>query len=366
MNNHHKKANILIVDDFTETLKMLAEIMTHNGYYVRPVTSGKLAISAAQALPPDLILLDIIMPDMDGFETCRLLKSHEKTRHIPIIFLTAMTDTENIIKGFELGAEDYVTKPFNTPEVLSRIKTHLELSQSRKTIEQKNQKQNELIHVLCHDLMNSIGATRSILDIIKIDIQNNVNYMDCIEKSTNNAIEIIDLVRQISSLENGKLNLELKPYCLKELINESLAILDDKFIKKSIQAIVNIDETIYVNVENISFINSVVINLLTNAIKFSFSQSSIIIKAEQTEEETILSIEDFGIGMPECLCDDIFKINKPTTRTGTNGELGTGFGMPLVKDFVEAYSGTITVVSCEESPAHKKHGTTFFITLPKV
>jgi two-component system sensor histidine kinase/response regulator len=366
MNYHHQPANILIVDDLPETLKMLTEIMTDNGYYVRPVTSGKIAVLAAQAIPPDLILLDIIMPEMDGFEVCKLLKACEKTKNIPIIFLTAMTDTENIIKGFELGAEDYVTKPFNTPEVLSRIKTHLELNLSRKIIEQKNHKQNELIHVLCHDLMNSVGAVRSFLDIIKIDRENTENYMDMIGRSISNTVEIIDLVRQISSLEEGKIVLELTSYRLKELIAESLEVMNDKFIKKSIQVIVDIADDICIRVESTSFVNSVIVNLLTNAVKFSFSQSSIIIKAEQTEDQVTLSIEDFGIGMPESLCNDIFKINKPTTRTGTAGELGTGFGMPLVKDFVEAYHGTINVVSHEKHPQNVKQGTTFFISLPKM
>ena len=144
-----------------------------------------------------------------------------------------------------------------------------------------------------------------------------------------------------------------------------LSILD-KLNNKNISVELKIDENNQVNVERVSFINSVMINLLTNAIKFSHADTKIIIATEKTNTHLLLTVEDFGIGMPKELCRDIFDTNKPTTRQGTEGETGTGFGMPLVKKFIEAYKGTIEVISQEKNTLNDNQGTKFIITLPNV
>jgi DNA-binding response OmpR family regulator len=121
----HEMGNIMAVDDKPENLKLLVNLLSEHGHDVRPVPNGKLTLSGAQAIPPDLILLDVMMPEMDGFEVCEKLKSYEKTKDIPIIFLTAKYETEDIVKGFDMGGADYVTKPFNEAELLARIRTHI-------------------------------------------------------------------------------------------------------------------------------------------------------------------------------------------------------------------------------------------------
>lgn len=128
------KSNILVVDDKYENLRYLASFLSNQGYAVRPVPNGKLALSGAQAILPDLILLDINMPEMDGYEVCRRLKAAPETKDIPVIFLTAVYDAEDVVKGFETGAVDYVTKPFNQEILLARIKTHLALREKTKLL----------------------------------------------------------------------------------------------------------------------------------------------------------------------------------------------------------------------------------------
>jgi len=358
----NRKANILIVDDVPENLKLLAELIRSNDYSVRPVTSGTLAISAAQALPPDLILLDINMPIMDGFEACKRLKSSEKTKHIPVIFLSASNDVIDIVKGFECGAIDYITKPFNATEVLVRIKTQLELKFSKEMVVKQSHEQQELIHILCHDLMNSVGAVQTFLNLKKSDGELS-EYDELSLTAIDNAVEVIDLVRQIKSIEEGKVNLELNLFNLRELVDMSYSILNEKLQQKNIEFVVNIDENLQVATEHISFINSVLNNLFTNAIKFSFPDSKIIISAQQLEQQVLLSIKDFGIGMSEELQQDIFEIQKITTRQGTQGELGTGFGMPLVKKFMHAYGGEIEIISQEKNPENTQHGTEIKLSL---
>jgi DNA-binding response OmpR family regulator/anti-sigma regulatory factor (Ser/Thr protein kinase) len=353
------KANILIVDDLPQNLKLLTELMKGNNYYVRPVTSGQLALSAAQAIPPDLILLDINMPIMDGFETCKKLKSLEKTQRIPIIFLSANTEADAVIKGFELGAVDYITKPFNSTEVLIRVKTHLELKFSRETILKQNNDQQELLHILCHDLMNSVGAVQSILALKRLD-QVLSEEDEIMSVAINNAVDVIDLVHQLKKIEENKVNIELNVFNLKALVDETLLIIHEKFEQKQIELVIEINSQINVVVESASFINSVLNNLLTNAIKFSYPHSKVIICAKEVNQTVYLSIKDFGIGMSDSLQKDVFKIEKITTREGTNGELGTGFGMPLVKKFILAYGGKIEI-SSEDNCQH--HGTEIKLTL---
>jgi DNA-binding response OmpR family regulator len=126
-----ENANILIVDDNSENLRLLSKTLAQKGYTVCPAKSGKIALAAVGKKAPDLFLLDIMMPEMDGYELCRRLKAGENLKDIPVIFLTARSASEDIVKGFELGAVDYVLKPFRIPELLSRVETHIKL---RKTI----------------------------------------------------------------------------------------------------------------------------------------------------------------------------------------------------------------------------------------
>ncbi|MCP4726748.1 MAG: response regulator [bacterium] len=140
---NHEKADILIVDDTPENLQLLNGLLKKEGYKVRLLPNGKMAINAVNNEPPVLILLDINMPEMDGYEVCKILKSSPKTRDVPIIFLTAKTEMEDLIKGFKLGAVDYITKPFNQEELLARVKTHTQLTLSREKIVDLNDKLQE-------------------------------------------------------------------------------------------------------------------------------------------------------------------------------------------------------------------------------
>ena len=133
------KANILVVDDTHANLHFLSKLLSMQNYAVRPVPEGKLAVSSAKAAPPDLILLDIMMPDMSGYEVCEQLKAEERTRDIPIIFISVKNEVIDKVKAFSLGAVDYITKPFDIEEVLARVKTHLTLRRLQKTLEEKNQ-----------------------------------------------------------------------------------------------------------------------------------------------------------------------------------------------------------------------------------
>jgi len=145
MANLDSKYNVLIVDDTPENIQVISGILYQKGVNITIAQSGREALKTASRQRPDLVLLDIIMPEMNGFEVCKRLKKNPATKDIPIIFLTAKTQPEDIVKGFELGAVDYVTRPFNPAELLSRVFTHLELKKSRDLLSAQSQQRKELL-----------------------------------------------------------------------------------------------------------------------------------------------------------------------------------------------------------------------------
>jgi len=357
-----KKGNILIVDDTTKNIQVLASVLDEQGYSVKAATDGKQALAAVEKSIPDLILLDIMMPEMDGFETIRELKKNPLWQNVPVIFLTAKIETEDIVHGFELGAVDYITKPFNSSELLARVNTHIALKKATETIARISNERKELLHILCHDLTNPIGFVSSVLDMNKEDPSMLEQMKESIEVSMISSLEIIQLVRMIMAVDENKLNLETSLLDLQSMINDSLTMMNIKAKLKDIRFEIDIPAGQKVCVERTSFITSVINNALTNAMKFSEPGGTISIKAKEENGKVVLTIKDNGIGMSENLLRDLFDIKKKTSRTGTAGEAGTGFGMPLMMKFVKNYGGEIRVNSREKS-AGDDHGTEIILVL---
>ncbi len=165
------KLRVLVVDDISKNLQIVGTILRNEGYQVMPATSGPQALERALGQPPHLILLDLMMPEMDGLEVCRRLKVEPLTRQIPVIFLTASNEMEHLVKGFEAGAVDYITKPFNAPELLARARTHLELQLARERLREMNDEKNEFMGIAAHDLRNPIGAIKGFSEMIVEDAQ---------------------------------------------------------------------------------------------------------------------------------------------------------------------------------------------------
>ncbi|MGK5095215.1 hybrid sensor histidine kinase/response regulator [Deltaproteobacteria bacterium TL4] len=357
MHDSPKAGRILIVDDNSSNLRLLGTALRSAGYQVMPATSGPQALTMLESMLPDLILLDIMMPEMDGFELCERLKNSAETQALPIIFLTAKTEINDIIKGFEFGAVDYIVKPFNLQEVLVRVKTHLELKFSKEFVQKQRNEYKELLHILCHDLNNPLWSIFLVLENAKWDPNFLVSKRTAMNSAIKNSLDTIELVRQIRSLDEAEFTLSLSAIPLYKVLAESLSMFEQQLLEKHIHLNLKVAEEIQVVAERSSFINSVLNNLLSNAIKFSYPDSQIVIEASTRDEQTLLSIQDFGIGIPDKLLLMLFDVSKKTSRTGTLGESGTGFGMPLVKKFMLKYGGDIEIHSEEEQPSTSAHGT---------
>ncbi len=337
-----KRINILAVDDSPLNLDVLTE--TLDDYYnVSATISGKDALDILKEEIPDLILLDIMMPEMDGYEVCRIIKKNKEWSDIPIIFLTAKNETEDIVKAYEIGAADYIPKPFNPPELLARVKAHLEIKVARDIIKRQNEEQKEMLHILCHDLANPFSSVLGVLDIITSD--NFPEFAPLLKQSAEHGLGVISLVRQMRKLDEKPIELEL--LSLADTLSESIDMLSQKFTEKKISINIDIDRKLLIKAEKTSLINSVFNNILTNAAKFSYPEGTIEINATETDNGIKLSIIDHGIGIPDSILSTIFDVNQNTSRTGTNGEEGTGFGMPLVRKFMLTYGGEINIISAE-------------------
>ncbi|MCB1189103.1 MAG: hybrid sensor histidine kinase/response regulator [Leptospiraceae bacterium] len=342
-------SSVLIVDDTPKNLHLVSTILKDRVSQVYIAHNGEKALKVIEKVIPDLILLDIMMPNMDGFEVCRRLKISHKTKDIPIIFLTAKTEIEDVIKGFDLGAVDYITKPFNQQELLARVYTHLELRQLM-------MKQKELLHILCHDLNAPFASILSMLDIIDSYTEFQELQED-LKKVATKGYDLIQLVRKMRKMEDKNESLHLEPVNLKESLEESVLLLQQNLKKKNIELSVSVDKDHNVLAEKVSLVNSVFNNILSNSIKFSYPFSTISIQSEKKEGFIILTFIDQGIGIPEQMLKDIFDYTKTTSRIGTEGEDGTGFGMPLIKKFIHEYKGKIEIFSKEKKETSNNHGT---------
>jgi len=359
MNTEEKRQmTILVVDDTEANIDMLLAILKE--YDAIPATSGEDALSLLVKEKVDLVLLDIIMPEMNGFEVCRQIKNNPNTLEIPVIFITAIDDEESIEEAYRTGGVDYITKPFRPRELMARVKTHLHLQYTKKLLKKQVESQRELLHVLCHDLSNPLGAIESYAEYYQ-EFPQDRGIVDDILSASRDGMNIINLTRGLMATEEKEMN--IYPVNLKHSLDQSLAILKAKLDNKKIDLKLDIPDNVMVIAEEVSLINTVFNNLITNAIKFSEPGSYIKIYLKKQEPQAIsIMIQDSGIGIPKDLLGNLFDVSKTTNRAGTNGEKGTGFGMPLVKKFMEKYGGDIHVYSkaIEEFP--DDHGTKICLT----
>ncbi|MCG8634617.1 MAG: hybrid sensor histidine kinase/response regulator [Desulfobacterales bacterium] len=358
---------ILIIDDNPDIRNLIQVILKPYDLEVLLADSGPAGFEILRRQNVELIILDIILPGMDGYEICRTLKENPETREIPVIFLSVKDETESLVRGLKIGAVDYISKPFHHDEFIARIKVHLELYKNKDLLRRQLEENKQLIHILSHDLKNPIGSAQSFLELLEDDPDDLEECLEYAKMGLDQGLQIITLVRDFMALKDKKAKLTLMKLNLKRLVDISQSILMNMIREKQLTVAVDISSDIFIRVDEASFINSVLNNLLTNAIKFSFPGSQIGIRAETVQdgdrETTVLYITDHGIGIPEDMVGNLFDIKESLSRPGTEGEMGTGFGMPLVKTFVEAYGGTIEVRSKEKTEGEDDHGTTVIISL---
>jgi len=360
---------ILIVDDTPANIDVLDLFLEKEGHKISIAQSGESALDLADRISPDLILLDVMMPGIDGFETCRRLKSNDKTRDIPIIFITARNESADIIKGFSLGGVDYITKPFSQEEVCARVHLHLKLKTLMADLEGKNQKlaelndlKNKFIGMASHDLRNPIstiqGFSKILLDhgeTLAEDAKN--EFLQSIHKVSNDMLTLLGDLLNISTIESGKLELQVKLGSLKLLVEERVRMYQVMAERKNLATHLDIEEIAEFSFDP-SRISQVIDNLLSNAIKFSPPGKEIYIWLEQKNGQAKFSVRDQGPGISPGDQDKLFKHFQKLKARPTADEPSHGLGLAIAKKMVEAHKGEITV---ESQPGS---GATFSFAIP--
>ncbi|MBE9118723.1 response regulator [Lusitaniella coriacea LEGE 07157] len=358
-------ADILIVDDTPDNLRILSTILTKQGYEVRKALNGQMAMTVVQTRSPDLILLDIMMPQMDGYEVCQSLKNDPKTAGIPIIFLSALKETFDKVKAFEVGGADYITKPFQMEEVLVRVKNQLticnlqkELRVQNEELQQSNQELEQFTSIVSHDLkqpIQSIIGFARLLDMIYQDVLDEKanQYLSKIVSSSNRMQSLIDDLL-LSSRFNSQLP-NLKRINCNTIVNQIISNLEVPIEEN--QATIDC-ESLPTILANETQMMQLFQNLIHNAIKYqrSGTQPQVKVSATQKDSGYLFTISDNGIGISN---EQFSKIFERFHRIPTEKDYeGTGIGLAICKQIVERYGGEIWVES------ELDVGTQFYFTLP--
>ncbi len=362
--------NILIVDDISANLQILGDILESDGYKVRPVLNGELALEVAEAEKPDLILLDIMMPGMDGFEVCRRLKESEKLNDVPIIFISALNDSKDIVKALTYGGVDYITKPFRAEEVKARAATHIKLYLQQNELREQgialtnlNATKDKFFSIIAHDLRAPFNGFLGLTQIMAEQLNSlPINQVQSIAASmrisATNLFNLLNNLLEWAQMQQGAILYKPIPIAVLPFVTEALKPALNTANRKGVSIGFSIPEYLTVFADY-NMLASTIGNIVSNAVKFTPSEGTVSISAKPIEADMVeFAVKDTGIGMDNETLADMFKIDVSISRKGTDGEPSTGLGLLLCKDFIEKHGGRIWAESEEGK------GSTFRFTLP--
>ena len=359
------KGRILVIDNDNETANLIKLILSGGGdYEVWRTDDPEEGLSIVNSEDIDLILCEGFNESVASFSLCEsLMKANQGTQRHAIVFYADTHDQKSLLRAFDVGAVDYLRMPSYPMEFKARVKNHTLVKRQRDVIVQKMSEQKELIHIMCHDINGPVGVPLQLLKFGRDEPSIILESLDSIISSLGKAIELTDMVRQLQAIEDGKKVWELESLNLKDAIEDSVSVYRQRLEEKKVNFETIVDENVSVMVERVSFVNSVISNLISNSIKFSEPGATITASARKEADKVLFTISDQGIGMPDKIAENLFNLNVPTSREGTQNEQGTGYGMPLVKKFVLSYGGEVNVHSKDIKDYPEDHGTSFEIVL---
>ena len=360
---------ILIVDDVVSNVLLLKILLTNEKFQVCTANNGTTCIEMARKEHPDLILLDVMMPDISGFDTAVVLKKEDDTKDIPIIFLTALNTPQDLVHGFQVGASDFLTKPFNKEELVMRVMQQISLVAAKRIIEKQNAElratlnnRDKMYSVIAHDLRSPMASIRMVLNLVAASVSPETlgpELFELIDKANKESEEVHDLLDNLlkwTKSQTGRLNVVTQDLDLNDIIPGVVEIFEviaqTKHIKLELQGT---SEPLIVRADN-DMLKTVVRNFMSNAIKFSPENSTIEIIMDTEGDFAKVSVRDHGVGIAADRLASIF--NKGETTYGTGGEEGSGLGLQLCQDFARKNGGDCMVESVEGE------GSTFSVLIP--
>ena len=362
---------ILAVDDITTNIMLLKAVLSRAKYKIVTASGGFEALQKVAELNPDLILLDIMMPDLDGYEVLKRLKANPAHEDIPVIFLTALHNPEDIVKGFKFGASDYISKPFNHEELITRVAHHIYLAAAQRTILQQRDELQETVEardkmysVIAHDLRSPIGTLKMVFNMLSINLtagqvgEDNFEMLSMGNNIAESTFMLLDNLLKWTKSQIGRMNTVFQEVDISEVVLFASKMFDTVAQVKNIGVEYDIPGPITVHCD-VDMVKTIMRNLMSNAIKYTKEGGRIIISVRDTPSHAVIAVRDFGIGIKE---EDIPKLLNPEihhTTYGTKNEEGSGLGLQLVQDLTRRNGGEVTIESKEGE------GSTFTFTIAK-
>ena len=359
-------ASVLIVDDALENLRLLSTLLADQGFEVRAVTNGRQALQAVGHNPPDLILLDITMPEMDGLEVCRRLRATEASKDLPVIFLTALTDPADKVRAFETGGVDYITKPFQFEEVVARVKTHVALRRAQRTMTESythlralEQLRDDLVQMIVHDMRSPLASLLIHLRLLKRpaaglddesreDLQAAIEAAEAVSRMANDLLDV-------SRLEEGKMPIERGVWDLTKMARDVRAALGTLDRQRPID--VESAGPVEVMCDG-ALVRRVLENLVTNGIRHTPKGTRLRISIVSQDGRVHVAVHDEGSGVPADAREKIFEKFGTVQARHQRTYHSAGLGLAFCKLAIEANGGTIGV------DAVAPRGSTFWFELP--
>lgn len=351
-NEADKEIVVLIADDISANIELLGSILSQEGFSIGVAMNGNQAVAAATEDPPDIILMDISMPEMNGYTACRLLKENPLTAKIPVIFITAHADESEIVEGFDSGGVDYITKPFKPRELISRIRTHIELKKAREKIEsqnvellQLNATKDKFFSIISHDLRNPIGAFHGITELFlhknfNLNEKEKKEYIGMMHSSSLKLVTLLESLLLWANSQTGRVKFDPAKEYIAPVVKIVIDNLQTNVIQKNLIITIDIDKELTACFD-VNMLSTVLRNLISNAIKFTPAGGEIKIAAFKQGNYTEFSVSDNGIGLKSDDIAKLFRIEVHYTTEGTGGETGSGLGLILCREFVERHGGKI-------------------------
>lgn len=384
---------VLVVDDIAANRNLLGETLEPNGYEVLLAPNGAIALKVAAKARPNLILMDVNMPDMNGYEACAQLKANPELAEIPVIFITANDDQESLVKGFEAGGVDYIAKPFKEKEVLMRVDTHLKIHTLTKALEvsngelgskndelksevqrrteaeakanDANEAKSQFLSFISHEMRSPlnaiIGFSEELTDSLEADARpENLEDAQSIHRSGKHLLGLINNLLDLSKIEAGKMPLILEDFDPKRLIENLSKDIEPLVRQKSNTIKIEAsgwDGTVHADSTKLK---QVLMNLISNSGKFTENGSINIALHRESNDDTRFSIAvaDTGIGMTEEQMAKLFQPYQQATDSTSKKYGGTGLGLAISRQFCRLMGGDLTVAS------QPGEGSTFTVSLP--
>lgn len=362
---------ILIVDDVISNILLLKVLLTNENFNIVTANNGQQALEQVEKEKPDLVLLDVMMPDMSGFEVAMRMKADKVMSEIPIIFLTALNSTADIVKGFQVGGNDFISKPFNKEELIIRVTHQISLVAAKRIIVAQTEElrrtiigRDKLYSVIAHDLRSPMGSIKMVLNMLILNLPTQTigdemyELLTMANQTTEDVFSLLDNLLKWTKSQIGKLKVVYQDVDLVEVIDGVSEIFNMVAGLKNIKIVLDIPSDRVEVRADIDMIKTVIRNLISNAIKFSNEGADIVVSLTEEDSMAVVSVKDSGCGIDEENQKKLLHTDTHISTFGTNNEEGSGLGLLLCKDFVGKNGGDLWFTS------KVGEGSTFSFSVP--